>query len=356
MVCCGIRFGNSRKYGAATVSAITQILETQPERTDLPLTVMPCVVADMIEPFKANFEVLRDVTRLRMYTDTTLDPDEIVRRCEGADAVIVIGVHIDDNLYTRLTHTQGHAKCFAFGGTGVASYIDLARARQDGVRVCNVRRYGDAAVAELAIALMMELARHVGELDTQVREGSWHGVFGTELAGKTLGLVGFGGIGQHVARIANGFGMRIQVWNSHVHADALAANPEIALVDGIDDLMATSDIVSLHLPLTDETRGGITFENLNHLRPGSMLINTARAEIIAPGALERRLERGDLLAGLDVFDKEPLPQDSPLRSVPGVVLTPHVAWRADGAYASLTRQVMEAIVSFYEGGDFNVVV
>jgi len=150
--------------------------------------------------------------------------------------------------------------------------------------------------------------------------------------------------------------MRIQVWNSHVHADALAANPEIALVDGIDDLMATSDIVSLHLPLTDETRGGITFENLNHLRPGSMLINTARAEIIAPGALERRLERGDLLAGLDVFDKEPLPQDSPLRSVPGVVLTPHVAWRADGAYASLTRQVMEAIVSFYEGGDFNVVV
>lgn len=94
---------------------------------------------------------------------------------------------------------------------------------------------------------MMELARHVGELDTQVREGSWHGVFGTELAGKTLGLVGFGGIGQHVARIANGFGMRIQVWNSHVHADALAANPEIALVDGIDDLMATSDIVSLHL-------------------------------------------------------------------------------------------------------------
>ena len=140
---------------------MTQILETQPERTDLPLTVMPCVVADMIEPFKANFEVLRDVTRLRMYTDTTLDPDEIVRRCEGADAVIVIGVHIDDNLYTRLTHTQGHAKCFAFGGTGVASYIDLARARQDGVRVCNVRRYGDAAVAELAIALMMELARHV---------------------------------------------------------------------------------------------------------------------------------------------------------------------------------------------------
>lgn len=335
---------------------MTQILETQPERTDLPLTVMPCVVADMIELFKANFEVLRDVTRLRMYTDTTLDPDEIVRRCEGADAVIVIGVHIDDNLYTRLTHTQGHAKCFAFGGTGVASYIDLARARQDGVRVCNVRRYGDAAVAELAIALMMELARHVGELDTQVREGSWHGVFGTELAGKTLGLVGFGGIGQHVARIANGFGMRIQVWNSHVHADALAANPEIALVDGIDDLMVTSDIVSLHLPLTDETRGGITFENLNHLRPGSMLINTARAEIIAPGALERRLERGDLLAGLDVFDKEPLPQDSPLRSVPGVVLTPHVAWRADGAYASLTRQVMEAIVSFYEGGDFNVVV
>lgn len=194
---------------------MTQILETQPERTDLPLTVMPCVVADMIEPFKANFEVLRDVTRLRMYTDTTLDPDEIVRRCEGADAVIVIGVHIDDqSVYTAHAYA-GTCEVLRIRRYRVASYIDLARGAAGWRARMQCASIWGRRGRELAIALMMELARHVGELDTQVREGSWHGVFGTELAGKTLGLVDCGGIGQHVARIANGFGMRIQVWNSH---------------------------------------------------------------------------------------------------------------------------------------------
>ena len=329
---------------------MTRILHTQQERTDLPLTVMPCVVDDMIEPFMQHFDMLRDVTRLRMYTDTTLDPQEIIRRCEGADAVIVIGVHITDELYEALT---SHVKLFVFGGTGVASYIDLPRAERDGVGVCNVRHYGDAAVAEFAVALMMELSRHVGELNTQVRNGDWHGLFGTELNNKTLGILGFGGIGQTVARIAHGFGMDVRVWNSHVHADSLDG---IELVDSMADLVAGSDIVSVHLPLTDETRGIITDDVLSKLRSGTMFINTARAEVIAHGALERRLMRGDILAGLDVFEEEPLPADSPLRTMPGVIRTPHVAWRADGAYASMTEQIMRALVSFFEGGDYNRVV
>ena len=141
---------------------IQPIIETQPERTDLPLAVMPVVVASMIPYFKENISLLHDVIRLRMYGDFTLDENTIVSRCQDADAVMVIGFHVTDSIFNRLTG-DAHVRCFAFGGTGVASYINLQAARERGVRVCNVVRYGDHAVAEHAFALLMELARHVGE-------------------------------------------------------------------------------------------------------------------------------------------------------------------------------------------------
>lgn len=136
---------------------MVEIVETQPERTDLPLVVMPVVVASMIEPFKRCFGLLENIARVRMYEDFTLDEDTIVARCDGADAVMVIGFHCTDSILERT-----HAKCYAFGGTGVASYINLEKAKAQGIRVCNVVHYGDHAVAEHTMALLMELTRHVG--------------------------------------------------------------------------------------------------------------------------------------------------------------------------------------------------
>ena len=165
------------------------VFETQPDRTDLPLVVMPVVIESMIGPFKQNFTMLENVARVRMYEDFTLDEDTIVERCKDADAVMVIGFHCADAILDRLD-----AKCYAFGGTGVASYINLEKTKERGIRVCNVLHYGDHAVAEHAMALLMELTRHAGALDMQVKQGDWDGADGFELFGKRLGIIGLGGI------------------------------------------------------------------------------------------------------------------------------------------------------------------
>ena len=235
---------------------IQPIIETQPERTDLPLAVMPVVVASMIPYFKEHLEILHDVVRLRMYGDFTLDENIIVNRCQDADAVMVIGFHVTDSIFNRLTDDV-HVRCFAFGGTGVASYINLQAARERGVRVCNVVRYGDHAVAEHAFALLMELARHVGDLNRQVHAGSWEGADGYALHGKTVGLVGFGGIGQVFARMLQGFGMNVLVWNSHLDQDAVA-RLGVTPVDDMGDMFERSDIISLHMPLLAATKGIVT--------------------------------------------------------------------------------------------------
>lgn len=335
------------------MSKYPPILHVNPERTDLPLVAMPCVTEPMIAPFERWFGLFDDVARLDVYTEFTHDKAEFVRRCAGARAVIVIGVHIDDATLRALA-AQG-VECLAFGGTGVASYIDLALARELGVRVCNAVHYGDHAVAEFAIALMFELARRVGELDSQTRAGLWdtRAPSGIELYGKKLAIVGLGGIGRTVARIAQGIGMKVYAWRSpSSRQDYLAL--DVTPVDDMDELFALADVVSIHMPLNEATRGLITAENLESLRPGTMFVNTARAEVIEPGALVKRLERGDIPAALDVYDTEPLPKDSPLFAIPGLVLTPHAAWQSDGAYAELTHQCVEAVVAFLQGRDFNV--
>lgn len=327
------------------------IFETQPERTDLPLVVMPVVIASMIEPFKKNFAMLENVARVRMYEDFTLDEDTIVERCKDADAVMVIGFHCTDAILDRLPNV----KCYAFGGTGVASYINLDKSKERGIRVCNVLHYGDYAVAEHTMALLMELTRHAGALDAQVKQGDWDGADGFELFGKRLGIIGLGGIGQTVAGIAKAFGMKVSAWNSHVPAQVFA-DLGVTPVDDMNELIAGSDVVSVHMPLLDSTRGIIAAENLEALRPGTLFVNTARAEVIEPGALLARLQRGDIPAALDVFEHEPLTADDPLCKIPGIVLTPHIAWRTDGAYIGLTKQVVQSITAFFKGEDFNVVV
>ena len=307
------------------------IYETQPERTDLPLVVVPVIIESMIEPFEKNFELFKDIARVRMYKDFTLDEDTIVARCAEADAIIVIGFHCADSILDRL-----NAKCYAFGGTGVASYIDLNKAKERGIRVCNVVHYGDHA-------------------DRQVKEGNWDGVDGYELYGKKLGIIGLGGIGQTVARIAGTLGMDVSAWNSHV-PERVLTDLNVTPVDDMNELIAGSDVVSIHLPLLDSTKGIVTAQNLEALKPGTMFINTARAEIIESGALLSRLQRGDIPAALDVFDHEPLTADDPLCSIPGIILTPHTAWRTDGAYVGITKQVVQSVAAYFKGEDFNVVV
>lgn len=346
---------------------MTTIYETQPERTDLPLVVMPAVLDAMLAPMKAQAARLKDKARVRIYEEFTSDDDVIAERLRGADGLFVGGYHIDDGLLRRISGgaasadggEAGHVRCIVFCGTGVASYVNLALARELGVTVCNAEHYGDASVAEHTFALMLELTRRVGELDRNVKSGNWawKGGDGTQLAGKRLGIIGLGGIGLAVARIARAFGMKVAAWRSpvgHRDFDALGIEP----YDSIGDLMEACDVVSIHLPLIEGaggTQGLITAADLDRLRSGAMLVNTARAEVIEPGALLARLHRGDVLAALDVYDREPVRAGDPLCAIPGIVLTPHVGWRTDAAFEELTRQMVDDMIGFLQGRAVRVV-
>ena len=363
-------------HAAPTLVGMTEIFETQPDRTDLPLVVMPEVLDAMIEPMKAQLPRLKDIARVRMFEEFTSDDDVIAERLRDADGLFVGGYHIDDDLLRRISGglagddgndagsvgggKGGRVRCIVFCGTGVASYISLSLARRFGVTVCNAEHYGDPAVAEHTFALIFELTRRVGELDRATKAGdwSWKGGDGMQLSGKTLGIVGLGGIGTAVARIAQAFGMRVLAWRSP-HSSKDYRSLRVEPVDDLGALMERSDVVSVHLPLVEGehgTVGLIKAEHLARMRPGTLFVNTARAEVIEPGALLNRLRKGDVQAALDVYDHEPVRADDPLCAIPGIVLTPHVGWRTDGAFAELTRQMVDDMIAFFQGRRVRAVI
>ncbi|WP_448061345.1 2-hydroxyacid dehydrogenase [Cellulomonas hominis] len=293
-------------------------------------------------------------TRLAALGEVVLHQDnpteaEAGERLRGADAGI-LSVHLSDE---ALRACAGRLRVLAFTGTGAASYVNLALARELGVTVTNVTRYGDRAVAEHTLALLLSAARGVPAADRALRSGDWSGTPGFELEGATVGVVGLGGIGRTFATLVHALGMRVQVWDRAADPQALAAVGATAV--GLDELFATSDVVSLHLPLTEQTRGLVTAGHLDALHPGAILVNTARGELLEPGALAARLARGDLLAALDVFDPEPLPADDPLLSAPGTVLTPHLGFRTPQALRRMAEGAVDALEAFFAGNPVRVV-
>src|SRR5258706_12712930 len=192
-------------------------------------------------------------------------------------------------------------KHIVFLGTGAASYVDVAAAERLGMRVHTIKGYGDVSVAEHTIALMMACARGVARMDGEIRRGTWQTLEGIQLKGRTLGLIGLGGIGREVARIGAALGMTVIAWNRTARPDA-GVTP-VAL----DDLLARADVVSVHLTLGDETKGFMNDARLQKLKRGAILINTARGAVVDEAALARHLASGHIAsAGLDVFGTEPL--------------------------------------------------
>ncbi len=296
-------------------------------------------------PLQARLAALGEV---EIATDTP-GREELVRRVADAD-VVLLATHLPDE---ALRAAAARLRLVSFAGTGAASYVSLALARELGVTVTNVTHYGDQAVAELTMALMLAVARDVPAGDRAVRGGDWSGWSGRELAGSRLVVLGLGGIGRAVARLAVAFGMEVRVWDRALDEGTtaeLGARPvEWA------EAFAWADVVSLHLPLTDETRGRITSRELDLLRPGSILVNTARGELLEPGALAARLARGDVRAAVDVFDPEPLRPDDPLLAVPGTVFTPHLGFRTPAALGRMARGAVDNAEAFLAGRPTNVV-
>ena len=335
-----------------TRPSLPPVIERDADRTDLPLVVVPVSIPSMTALLADRLDEFAGLARVRIHTDWTDDEDALAARMSDATVVMSTGFRAPARLLERIA---GSVRCITFCGTGAVSFIDLEAARRLGITVCNAVHYGDNAVAEHAIALMFELTHHVGSLNAHTHAGGWPGADIDELGGRTLGIIGFGGIGRRVARLAHGLGMRLLVWDRHPDPDTLTAVQGRAAAS-IDEVFAQSDIVSLHLALNDDTQGIIGAAQLDRMHPGTMLVNTARAELIAPGALGERLLRGDITAGIDVTAPEPLPDDDPLRTLPNLVITPHVAWRSGNALHALVGQNVRSATAFLRGERLNAIV
>lgn len=256
-----------------------------------------------------------------------------------------VGVCLDDHSYlpTDVVRQCPDLRHVVFLGTGAASYMDVAALDALGVGVHTIKGYGDTAVAEHTVALMFAAARDVARMDAEVREGIWQPREGVQLLGKTLGLIGLGGIGREVARIARGIGMEVIAWNRSALPDA-----PCALVP-IEELLARAEVVSLHLALNEETRDFLDRERLGHLKRGAILVNTARGALVEESALLDALADGTLRhAALDVFHAEPLSADHPLTRRANVTLSAHAAFRTPEASETLLRRAIDIVRAIAE--------
>jgi D-3-phosphoglycerate dehydrogenase len=259
-------------------------------------------------------------------------PEELAGLMAGYDFVL------DDHTQFPTEAMRGckDLKHVIFLGTGARSYMHPEELAELGITVHIIKGYGDTAVAEHSIALMWAAARGLARMDRGMREGNWVRSEGIELTGKTLGLIGYGGIGAEVARIAHGSGMRVLAWNRTPRE-----SPWVTFVD-LDTLLAESNVVSLHLLLTDETRGFLDAERIARMRPGAILVNTARAAVVDEDAMVAALESGHLRhAALDVFNTEPLPAGHRLTKLENVTLSAHSAFRTPEASDNLIRRALD---------------
>lgn len=264
--------------------------------------------------------------QVQIHRDPDIKPEQYPEILDGAEIAIVDHTALP----TEVAKKCAGLKHVVFLGTGARSYMNPEELTELGISVHLIKGYGDTAVAESAIALMWSSARVIAMMDREMRAGNWLREDGMQLTGKTLGLIGFGGIAAEVARIASGSGMKVIAWNR-----SPKAHPGVEFAD-LDTLLARSDVVSLHLLLNDETRGMITRETIAKMKPGVVFINTARGAIVDEQAMIDALKSGHIRhAGLDVFNIEPLPADHPLTRIPNVTLSAHSAFRTPEASENL---------------------
>jgi D-3-phosphoglycerate dehydrogenase len=269
---------------------------------------------------------------VRVNRDADITPDQMPALLDGAEIIIIDHTPLP----TEVARRCNSLKHVVFLGTGARSYMNPEELGELGIEVHLIKGYGDTAVAECAIALMWAAARGIARMDREMRAGNWLREDGMQLTGKTLGLIGFGGIAAEVARIALGSGMRVIAWNR--------SPKKFAGVDfvSLDALLTQSDVVSLHLLLNDETRGFVTRERIAAMKPGVILVNTARGAMVDEAAMIEALKSDHIRhAGLDVFNIEPLPADHPLTKLPNVTLSAHSAFRTPEASENLIHAAWE---------------
>ncbi len=263
-------------------------------------------------------------------------PGDVQALLAGYDTAINDHTYFNAELLGRCA---GLAR-IVFLGTGASSFIDVAAAEKLGIIVDTIKGYGDTTVAEHTITLAMAAARGVAQMDREVRAGQWRQIEGVQMFGKTLGIIGLGGIGREVARMAHGLGMKVVAWNR-----SPAESAHASMVD-LDTVLATSDILCLCLGLNEQTRGFIDHAKLARTKKGVIFVNTARADIVVGADLAALLASGHIRhAAIDVFSQEPPVADDPLLHAPNVTLTAHAGFMTPEATMTMLRRAVDIVIA-----------
>jgi phosphoglycerate dehydrogenase-like enzyme len=303
------------------------------------------VIDDYQHAFAASPAIarLREKARVRIHTEKFASEGELARALEGVQAIIPIRER------TRFTASllRSLPELELIAQTGNHAYhIDMGAATAAGVVVTLAP--GGNSVTELTFGLIIAVMRRIPQSDAAMRRGEWPLVLGYVLKGKTLGILGLGKIGVEVAAIARAFGMKIVAWGPTLTPERAAKSGAEYLP--LDEVMRTSDVVSVHLKLSDQSKGLIDERRLRLMKPGSYLVNTARGAIVDENALARILAEKTIAgAALDVFIEEPLPSSSPLSKLDNVVLAPHLGWPTDAGFQGFAENAVENILSYLDG-------
>ncbi|MDD1757231.1 MAG: phosphoglycerate dehydrogenase [Methanotrichaceae archaeon] len=312
---------------------------------------MKIVVADPIflpAEYKKQLEALGD---LEIHDEDPSSHQEFAERVREAEIVIVGRYGFDASAFL----SASNLKMISLWQTGFDN-VDLEMAVKQGVTVSNVPNYAFDSVAEFVFALALDLLRLVRLADIDLRKGrfNWNYFIGHQLMGKTLGVIGTGNIGKRVIQIAHGFNMNVLATTSHPSSER-AKTLGVKFTD-LDTILEESDIVTLHVPLTPETEHMISAPQLAKMKPTAILINTSRGKVVDETALVEALKKKMIAgAGLDVFEKEPLPMNSPLLELQDVLLTPHIAFLSEESIDECTYICVENVRMFVEGRPKNVV-
>ena len=259
-------------------------------------------------------------------------PENVPALVDGHRAAIIDHTYFDAELLGRCPGLRH----LVFLGTGASSFIDVDAAARLGVAVHTIKGYGDTTVAEHTITLALAAAREVARMDREVRAGQWRQLAGMQLRGKTLGVIGLGGIGKEVVRLAQGLGMQVLAWN---RSPAPIPTVELGAV------LAESDILCVCLALNDGTRGFIDAEKLRRTKQGVIFVNTSRADIVDNAELASLLRAGHIRhAAIDVFTREPPEPSDPLLTLPNVTLTAHAGFMTPEATMTMLRRAMDLVL------------
>lgn len=283
------------------------------------------------------------------FDDHLADTDAVAARLQGFDIVCAMRERtpFDRDLIGKLPDL----KLLITSGPRNAS-IDVGAAIEHDITVCNTASH-PTGTSELTWALILSLARRIPTETANMREGRWQETVGIDLAGKTLGVLGLGRLGARVAQVAQAFGMSVVAWSQNL-TDERAAECGATRVDK-NELLAQSDFITIHLVLSDRTRGLIGADEMKRMKPSAYLVNTSRGPLIDEAALIDAIQQGTIAgAGLDVYGTEPLPNDHPYRTLPNVVLTPHIGYVTEDTYRLFYGEIVENIEAWLGGNPIRV--